>query len=99
MALWVWAQWIGESDGCSVEVYQDFGIDAADGTTEATLLQAAVAGKLSDETFFNELQRRGTINSDLSYEEELARKEAQGPALGLLGGGIGDPLGNSGAGN
>lgn len=84
IALYYWAQWIGEPDGGTVEVYQDFGVNMADNTTETTLLQATVAGKLSDETFFSELQRRGTINSDLDYETERQRLAEQGPALGTL---------------
>lgn len=87
-ALWMWAQWTGESEGGTVEVYQDFGIDEITGTSETLLLQAAAAGKISDETLFAEFQRRGTINPDIKFKDEQARIEAQGPAPGAMGDGL-----------
>src|SRR5690348_2510250 len=95
LALYEWAQWIGADNGGTVEVFKDFGVDLTNAQDEAVLLNAANAGKLSNQTFYEELQRRGTLADTVSWEEEQARQAEQGPALGALGMGsnIGD-IGN-----
>ncbi|MNH20171.1 hypothetical protein D3C79_799290 [compost metagenome] len=49
-----------------------------------TLVTMANAGMISKETLFTEMQRRGVISDEYDWEEELAKIEAQGPALGTL---------------
>ena len=48
------------------------------------LLKANLAGKISDETLFNELQRRGAIADDYDWETERERLQMQAPALGTM---------------
>lgn len=84
IALFYFARWLGQDAGGTVEVYQDFGVDAATAADEMTLMKSALAGKLSDQTLFDELKRRGTISGERTWEEEQERLAAQGPALGML---------------
>ena len=95
LALYEWAQWIGADNGGTVEVFKDFGVDLTNAQDEAVLLNAANAGKLSNQTFYEELQRRGTLADTVSWEEEQARQEAQGPQLGAFGS-VTDPTANAG---
>lgn len=80
-ALYIWAQWLGLSDGGTLEIYKNVADTAFGQNDEAVLTQAALAGKISDETLFTEFQRRGTINPDIKWADELARIESQGPTL------------------
>lgn len=84
IALYIWAQWINEPEGGTVEIYQNFGIDAATAADQTLLLQATLAGKLSDATFYNELQRRGTVSTDVEWDKEKEQIDAQGPEPGTL---------------
>lgn len=67
-----------------VTLFKDYGATLTD-ASESVLLQACTAGKISDETFYLELQRRGTISPDRSYPQEREALDTQGPALGDLG--------------
>ena len=73
MALWVKL----DVTKSHVSVFKDFGIADFDNTAETLLLDAAEAGKVSDQTFFDELKRRGTINGDSDWEEEKKRIASQ----------------------
>lgn len=76
--------WIGENEGGHVQVNGNFDVDYAPETTLPLLLNMSLQGRLSNETLFREVQRRGVINGDLTWEDEKERLEAQGPALGAL---------------
>jgi len=45
------------------------------------LLMAVNTGKLSRETFLEEMKRRGMLREDLDTEEEMDRIDADGPDL------------------
>lgn len=80
------ADYRGLSSGGSVEVRGNFDIDWAPEISVPQLLQMANAGRLSDETLFAEMQRRGIISDEYNWQDELERIQQQGPALGSLGG-------------
>lgn len=70
--------------GGNAQVNGNFDIDFAPETTLPLLLNMAGQGRLSDETLFVELQRRGVISADRDWETEKARLSDQGPALGMI---------------
>lgn len=84
--LQIFADYRGLPDGGMVEMRGNFEQDFAPETTLPLLLNMANAGKLSDETLFTEMQRRGVISDEYDWADELERIEQQGPALGSLGG-------------
>lgn len=83
-ALQFMAEWIGEADGGSVSLFKDFGAKSLAEASAELLLKMGVAGKISDETLHAELQRRGIIGPDVSWEDEKSRLSMQGPALGAV---------------
>lgn len=85
IALFTWAQWIGAPEGGTVQVFRDFGTDGATATDGTTLMQSAQAHLISNQTYFEELQRRGTVTNDIDWEQEQERIAQEGPALGTLG--------------
>src|SRR5690606_34888281 len=85
LAIQHMATWAKVPNPGSVSVYKDFGTLVAGGQTEAVLLNAANAGKLSSETFFTEMQRRGHIDDSISWADEAERIAEQGLALGNHG--------------
>lgn len=70
MGAWVG---IGREAVGNCELYKDFGLVALSDTSAATLLQMSTAGKLSDETLFDEFKRRGMISADADWEAEQER--------------------------
>jgi hypothetical protein len=83
------AKWIKLPEGGHITVFNDFGAAWLAEASTQVLLESATAGKLSDETYFAELQRRGIISPDVDWDTEKARLDSQGPALGTMGGGGG----------
>jgi hypothetical protein len=83
-ALDYMAKWVKAEDGGHVSLFNDFGAATLAEASADLLLKANQAGKLSDETFHAELQRRGIVSSDVPWQEERDRLEAQGPPLGTL---------------
>lgn len=75
------ADYMGESDGGHVEVRGNFDADAIPEVSLPTLVAMANAGRLSNETLFSEMQRRGVIADGMTWEDEQGRLETQGPAL------------------
>ena len=72
------ADWQGlEQDAGAVAVNDDFDIEIASDQSNQTLLQMALGGKLSDQTLFTELQRRGVLADDLDWESEQERISAR----------------------
>lgn len=79
------AMWIGEKDGGNVTLFKDFGASTLGESTAQLLLDMNLAGKLSDETLFEEQKRRGIISPDCKFDEEKERLENQGPPPGVVG--------------
>jgi len=82
--LQIFADYRGLPDGGAVEMRGNFEQDFAPETTLPLLLNMASAGKLSDETLFAEMQRRGVVSDEYSWREEQGRIASQGPALGVI---------------
>lgn len=74
--------WAKREDFGEVKLFTDFGAATLAETSMQVLVTMATAGKLSDETLHAEAQRRGILSSDVTWEDEQARIESQGPALG-----------------
>ena len=79
------AQWIGLPSGGTVTLFNDFSASNLAEASAQFLVAAATAGKISDELLFDELQRRGMIGANESWQQEHERIQAQGPALGAMG--------------
>lgn len=84
LALQFTADFLKAGDGGTVKLFSDYGAQNAAEASLQILLNAASAGKISDETFRAELKRRGTLSPDVDEEEERQRLEEQGPALGAM---------------
>jgi hypothetical protein len=84
-ALQIMALWVGEKSGGHVELFKDFGAASLAEASTQILLDSASARKISDETFFAEMQRRGIVSPDIDWQDEKERIDAQGPALGMIG--------------
>jgi hypothetical protein len=63
--------WVKEKGEPSIELYKDFGI--AMSGDPATLGSAVTAGTVSNQTHFEELQRRDVVSADRTWEEEVTR--------------------------
>jgi len=87
MALQITADWVGETTGGHVTVFNDYGAASLQEASAQLLLSTNQAGKLSDETLHSEYQRRGILSADVSWEDERARLDDQGPSLGEMGAG------------
>lgn len=84
LALQYTAEWLGLPEGGGLTIYNDFGAATLHEASAQILLTANQSGKLSDATWFAEMQRRGILNGELSYDDERERLDAQGPAPGLM---------------
>jgi hypothetical protein len=82
--LQVFADYMALTDGGHVEMRGNFDSDFAPEVSLPALVTMASAGKLSNETLFAEMQRRGVISDEYSWEDERERIENQGPALGVV---------------
>lgn len=71
-------------EGGTVEMRGNFDVDHMPEVSLPTLVAMANAGMISKETLFTEMQRRGVISDEYNWMDELAKIEAQGPALGAL---------------
>lgn len=76
-ALQLTAEWIKESKGGHVTIFNDFGASSLAEASAQLLLDANVAGVISTETLFSELQRRGYLKDGIKWDEEQARLKAQ----------------------
>lgn len=74
------ADWVGEATGGTVTLFKDYAA-----ATLADAMKDVIAMNVSDQTKFEEAQRRGIISSDRTWDEESERLESQGPVLGTLG--------------
>lgn len=75
------ADYMGAGDGGHVEMRGNFDADSIPEVSLPTLVAMANAGKLSNETLFAEMQRRGVIADGHTFVDEKQRLEEQGPAL------------------
>jgi hypothetical protein len=78
-ALQLTAEWIKEPKGGHVTIFNDFGATSLAEASAQLLLDANVAGAISTETLFNELQRRGYVKDGIKWEEEQLRLKSQPP--------------------
>ena len=83
-ALQLMADWVGEPSGGSVNLFDDFGVETLAEASADLLLKANTAGKISDETLFEEMKRRGLVGPERSWADEKERIDQQGPALGAI---------------
>lgn len=90
-ALQIMAEWVGEASGGHVELFKDFGAASLAEASTQILLDSASAGKISDETYFSEMKRRGIVSPNIDWKDEKERIDAQGPALGMMGAAGGPP--------
>lgn len=79
------ADWVGEPEGGNASVFKDFGAANLAEASAELLLKSNQAGKLSDETYFGELKRRGIVAPDATWTDEQEKISEQGPALGMVG--------------
>lgn len=81
LALQYLAEWTGESDGGHVTIFSDFGATTLAEASADFLVGMHKERALSDETLFNEIQRRGLISSELRWADEQERIRAMPPPL------------------
>lgn len=62
--------WTGQAKTGELSLYKDFGVRTMAEATAQLLLDMNVAGKLSNETLFEELQRRDVISPDRKWADE-----------------------------
>lgn len=87
-ALAYTAKWRGLGDtGGSVTLFSDFGALTLGAAEAQMIVDAANGGLISKETAFEELQRRGVVSGERTWEDERDRLDAQGPNLGEMSGG------------
>lgn len=79
------ADFIGEPEGGTCQLFKDFGASSLSDASAQLLLTANQAGKLSDETLLNEWKRRDLLDPDIVVEDEILRIRDQGPPLGNIG--------------
>lgn len=60
-----------------MSVYKDFLLAADDAVQEALLFSMTTAGVLSQQTFYEEMQRRDVLDTDRTWEQEQERISAQ----------------------
>jgi hypothetical protein len=83
-ALQLMAEWVGEKQGGHVTIFKDFGVETLAAASADILQKMGASGNLSQETVFEELQRRNIVRPELTWEQERERLDAQGPALGTM---------------
>lgn len=75
--LQYFAMWMGLPDGGHVKVKGNFDVDFSPETTMPFLLSLNKARILSDQTLFEEVQRRGLLSDEIEWEEEVVKVAAQ----------------------
>ncbi|SOY56844.1 DUF4055 domain-containing protein [Cupriavidus taiwanensis] len=78
-ALQLMAEWVGEKTGGHIQLFKDFGVASLSEASLELLLEMNVAGTLSDETLFDETQRRGVISPERKWKEEKERIKKNAP--------------------
>jgi hypothetical protein len=85
-ALQLMADWVGEPDGGHATVFSDFGAATLAEASAELLQKMNLAGTLSDQTLFEEMQRRAIIRPELQWDEEEQRITSQPPKFGAFAG-------------
>ena len=67
------AMWVGEKTGGTATLFKDFGAADLGEASAEFLLSMSVAGKLSNQTLFAEVQRRDLVSPDVKWDEERLR--------------------------
>lgn len=80
------ADWLKAGEGGSVSLFKDFGAATLSDASAQLVFSMVGAGWLSKVTGIKEMQRRGTLDPAVDPEQEIAAAEAEGPALGTIGG-------------
>lgn len=73
IACYLTALWFGETEGPSVTVYKEFDEFTGEENDMQALLSMSQAGKLSDETLWEEAQRRDVLSTSFDPEKEQER--------------------------
>jgi len=68
----------------SFDIFNDFGVVLRSKDDLDFLLKARQTREISQQTFLEEIRRRGTISENIDIIEEMARIEKEGPPLGLI---------------
>lgn len=71
--------WIGEKKVGEVSLYKDFSTTTLSEAAAQLLLDMGIAGKLSNETLFDEMKRRDLISPDREWDVEKDRLPAPEP--------------------
>ena len=67
-----------------ISIFTNFAISIRAGLDAQILTTACQTGKLSDETYLNEMKRRGFLNEELDIDDELARIKKQTPPASTI---------------
>lgn len=81
-ALQLLADWIKEPQGGHISIFRDFGAATLAEASADILMEMNVAGTLSNETLFTEIQRRGMISPEVKWSDEQAKIKSQQPKPG-----------------
>ncbi|GAB2472075.1 DUF4055 domain-containing protein [Comamonas humi] len=80
------ADWLKAGEGGSVSLFKDFGAATLSDASAQLVFQMVNSGWLPKTTGIKEMQRRGTLDPAIDPEAEVAAADADGPALGTIGG-------------
>lgn len=83
-AMEIFAQWAGAPGEIIYQINRDFMPALMDGRELTALVAAVQAGALSDEEFFDLMQRGDVIDGEKTFEEHKTQIEAQGPARPIV---------------
>ena len=81
-AIELLAEWLGDKQCGHITIFRDFGAATLAEASAELLMEMNIAGSLSNETLFREIQRRGMISSEIKWEEERLRIASQPPKPG-----------------
>ena len=70
--------------GGHIKLYNEYATFDLSTASTADLLKAQAQGVISQQTLFEELQRRGLVSPDITWEDEQSRIETEGVALAEL---------------
>lgn len=85
-ALLFTAQYASLPGSGSVSLFKDFGASTLSDASAQLVLSLQQGGLITKVTAIKEMQRRGMLDADIEPEAELEGVDAEGPALGEIGG-------------
>lgn len=86
LALQYTADWLVAGDGGAVSLFKDFGADTLSDASAQLVFSMVGDNWITKTTGIKEMQRRGVLDPAVDPEVEIAAAEAEGPALGAIGG-------------